>query len=65
MEGNTLMEGQIKQAVLEALRMGADPNEMCKHLEYMARLIREAANYKPNSELPNFYQAIQDAKYRP
>ena len=65
MEGNTLMDGQIKQAVLEALRMGADPGEMCKHLEYMARLIREAANYKPNSEVPNFYQAIQDAKFRP
>lgn len=59
------MDGQIKQAVLEALRMGADPNEMCKHLEYMSRLIREAVSYKPNSELPNFYQAIQDAKYRP
>ena len=59
------MNGEIKQAVLEALRMGADPNEMCKHLEHMSRLIREAVGYKPNSELPNFYQAIQDAKYRP
>lgn len=60
-----MMEGQIKQAVLEALRMGADPSEVYKHLERIAALLTDAMYYKPNNEVPEFYQAIQDAKYRP
>lgn len=65
MEGNTLMEGEIKQAVLEALRMGADPQKLKEHLENLYRLIDAGMYYKPNSEVPEFYQAIQDAKFRP
>lgn len=59
------MEGQIKQAVLEALRMGASPDELYKHLERLAGLVSGAAYYKPDNEIADFYQAIQDAKFRP
>lgn len=60
-----MMEGKLKQAVLECLRMGEDPNEVYKVLERLAGLITEAVHYKPQNAVADFYQAIQDAKYRP
>lgn len=59
------MNGEIKQAVLEALRLGADPHALQKYLEDLYRLIDAGMHYKPNSEVPEFYQAIKDAKFRP
>lgn len=65
MEGNTLMDGEIKQAVLKALRLGADPRELQKYLEELYRLIEAGMHYRPNSEVPEFYQAIKDSDFRP
>lgn len=59
------MEGQIEQAILEALRMGAEPKQLQNYLNQVINMIEMATYYKPDSKVAVFYQALHDAKFRP
>jgi hypothetical protein len=59
------MYGKIKQAILEALRVGEDPDEIINCLEDMERLIKAAQLHTPSRDLQDFYQAIQDSHHAP
>jgi hypothetical protein len=59
------MNGKIKQEILEALRLGIDPDDLITYLEDMERLIKAAKLHTPSRDLHDFYTAIQDSNHAP
>lgn len=66
MEGNTLKDNKVKQAVLELLRMGVSVASINDMLNKAYADLQQAVNYQPmNHDIGEYHQAIRDADFRP
>jgi hypothetical protein len=59
------MNEKLKQCIMEMLRMGEDPDSVCKSLSFAYDCLHNIKGYKPSHDMADLYRAWKDADFRP